>query len=174
MTAPISAEESERLRVLYQYEILDTIAEEAFDDLTRLAATMCGAEIATITFVDEHRQWFKSATGTERAQSPREVSFCAHTILKNEVMMVEDASKDERFASNALVTGDPKIRFYAGAPLVVKEGVALGALCVIGREPRSLSREQTDSLQALARQVVAQLELRRALNNLRRIEGAEA
>src|SRR5688572_12183674 len=131
MTALGSLQEQERLASLRQYEVLDSWPETEFDELTKLAAHLCAAPTALITFVDEDRQWFKSKIGFSANETPREWSFCAHTILQPDMMIVPDATKDPRFARNPLVTAVPKIRFYAGAPLVSSEGQALGTLCVI-------------------------------------------
>lgn len=170
MTAPIPTAEAERLRVLYQYEILDTIAERAFDDLTALASAICETPIATISLIDKDRQWFKSAVGLTATETPREVSFCAHAIAGSEIMQVRDATLDARFANNPFVTADPSIRFYAGAPLVTPERHAIGTLCVIDRVPRTLTPAQEQALEILSRQVVSMLEFRRALLNLTRLE----
>ena len=170
MRAPILDDEADRLRVLYQYEVRDTLAEQAFDELAELASTICGTPIATITMVDRDRQWFKSAVGLARGETAREISFCAHAIAGADVMQVPDAQLDERFASNPLVTGDPNIRFYAGAPLLTTERHAIGTICVIDRVPRALTPEQESALETLSRQVMAQLEFRRALQNLGRLD----
>jgi PAS domain S-box-containing protein len=160
--APTPRDESERLGALRGYEILDTDAERKFDDLTLLAKHICDTPIALLSFVDAERQWFKSKIGLTTSQTPRAVSFCGHAIMGEDVLVVPDAAADERFADNPLVTGSG-FRFYAGAPLLTPAGQALGTLCVIDRVPRELAPEQLDSLRALARQVVAQLELRRRL-----------
>ena len=170
MIAPLPPDEKERLEALRRYEMLDSAPEQDFDDITLLAAHICGTPIATITLVDESRQWFKSRIGVPGCETSREIAFCAHTILQKEVMVVTDAQADGRFAANPLVTGDPEIRFYAGAPLITPDGYVLGTLCVIDRVPRELSAEKKTALQALSRQVVAQLELRRSLRELRQSE----
>ena len=167
MIAPAPApREAERLAALRVYDILDTPDEQAYDDFTELAAQICESPISTITFVDETRQWFKSRVGLPGRGGPREYAFCAHAIVDNQFLMVPDATKDVRFNDNPLVLGDPDIRFYAGAPLVNPEGHGLGTLCVIDRKPRTLSDGQQRALQALARQLMALLELRRALRLL--------
>jgi GAF domain-containing protein len=170
MKAPLPQNEAERLRALRLFRILDTGSESAFDDLTRLAGVICDTPISLISLVDEDRQWFKSRVGLSVSQTSRDVAFCAHAVLHDEVLVVEDASLDPRFAANPLVTSDPSIRFYAGAPLVVSEGVALGTLCVIDRQPRQLTAAQLDALKILRRAVVTQLELRRALEDFRAME----
>ena len=166
MTASIPHNEKKRLKVLWQYEVLDTIPEEVFDDLTELAAKICEAPIALISLVDEKRQWFKSKVGISVNETLRDVSFCAHALNQTELFIVPDATQDTRFAQNPLVTSDPKIRFYAGAPLITPDGYALGTLCVLDKVPRDLRPEQRQALQILARHVVSQLELRRRTKQL--------
>jgi len=158
--------EKKRLKVLWQYEVLDTVPEEMFDDLTELAARICEAPIALISLVDEKRQWFKSKVGTSVKETSRDVSFCAHAIKQSGLFIVPDAAQDQRFADSVLVKSDPKIRFYAGAPLVTPDGYALGTLCVIDKVPRELHPDQKQALTILARHVVSQLELRRRSREL--------
>ncbi len=153
--------EATRLQALADYRILDSESEQAFDDLAALAADICNAPIALVTFVDSHRQWFKAKIGLAISETPRDQAFCAHTILQTEVLVVEDATLDDRFSRNPLVTSDPKIRFYAGAPLLTRDGFGLGSLCVIDRKPRQLSPAQLKSLKTLGRVAVAHLEFRR-------------
>jgi two-component system cell cycle sensor histidine kinase/response regulator CckA len=166
MTAPVKNHEIKRLKVLWQYDVLDTIPEEVFDDLTELAARICEAPIALISLVDEDRQWFKSKVGITVKETTRDISFCAHAIKQEELFIIPDATKDVRFANNPLVTSDPKIRFYAGAPLITPDGHALGTLCVIDKVPRELRIEQQQALRMLARHVMTQLELRRHAKDL--------
>jgi GAF domain-containing protein len=161
MTSQGSSSEKKRLKVLWEYEVLDTVPEEVFDDLTELAAKICDAPIALITLVDENRQWFKSKQGITVSETSRDISFCSHAIEQEELFIIPDTTKDKRFASNPLVTGAPKIRFYAGAPLISPDGYALGTLCVIDKIPRQLRPEQKQAMRVLARHVMGQLELRR-------------
>ncbi|HEY5912415.1 MAG TPA: GAF domain-containing protein [Verrucomicrobiae bacterium] len=153
--------EKKRLKVLWQYDVLDTVPEAVFDDLTELAASICEAPMALISLVDEKRQWFKSKVGTDLNQTEREISFCTHAIRQTGLFIVPDATKDGRFAGNPLVTGEAGLRFYAGAPLLTSDGYALGTLCVLDKVPRQLSTSQERALTILARHAVGLLEMRR-------------
>jgi GAF domain-containing protein len=166
MTAPVPENEKKRLKVLWQYDVLDTVPEEVFDDLTELAARICEAPIALISLVDEKRQWFKAKVGVSLSETSRDISYCAYAITQSDLFIVPDATKDKRFANNPMVTSEPKIRFYAGAPLITPDGHALGTLCVIDKVPRELRPDQKQALRILARHVVSQLELRRRSREL--------
>ncbi|MFY2763436.1 GGDEF domain-containing protein [Arenimonas sp. MALMAid1274] len=170
IVADPGADEAQRLAALRRYRILDTLPERAYDDIVRLASTLCGTPISTVTLIDAERQWFKASVGVEDRETSRDIAFCDHAIRQPEEMFVVDnASLDPRFADNPLVTGGPEIRFYAGMPLVDSDGAALGTVCVIDRKPRELTDEQRDGLRALARQVVALLELRRMNLDMQRL-----
>lgn len=167
MPTLIPENESSRLEALRHYDILDTLPEESYDDIVSLAAHICGTPVAAINFVDDERQWAKAQIGMDEAELSRDVSFCAHAILSpDKLMVVPEAQHDVRFADNPLVTGPAHLRFYAGAPLVTAAGDALGTLCVAAPVARTLSSEQEHALAALARQVMGQLELRRAVMRL--------
>jgi PAS domain S-box-containing protein len=166
--APIPANESGRLYALHQCKILDTSPDQALDDITQIAAHICGTPIALISLIDRDRQWFKSKVGLDMCQGPRDESFCAHTILESNALIVQDTLLDERFRDNPLVTSDPHIRFYAGVPLITLEGYGLGSLCVVDRVPKILTPEQLGALEALGRQILRQFELRRNLSDLER------
>lgn len=162
------AREAARLVELRRYHILDTPAEPVFDDLTRLAAQVCGTPIAVISFMDRDRQWFKSRHGMEDYEYPRDNTFCAQVICEDDLFIVRDSALDERFTASPAVVGREQARFYAGVPLRVPSGHALGALSVLDRRPRTLKPSQQEGLRALARQVVTQLELRRSIAELER------
>src|SRR2546428_4274334 len=167
MPYPVPASEAQRLRTLRAYKILDTKPEERFDELTQLAAIICGVPISLISVLDADRQWFKSRFGLDVEETPRAQAFCTHAIMQPEMFVVPDAAKDERFARNPLVTGDPHIRFYAGAPLATRDGHLLGTLCVMDRQPHTLTKEQKTALEILARHVIANIELRSDLQELK-------
>ncbi len=176
IAAPLPPDEARRLAALDNTRLLDTQAEQSFDDLTALAAEMLGVPIALVSLVDERRQWFKSHHGIDATETPRDWAFCAHAILGDELFEVPDAAEDARFRHNPLVTQDPHIRFYAGMPLRLSSGEALGTLCVIDRQPRRLDARQRDVLHRLARQAVqlidlhcSRLEQQRASRELRRL-----
>jgi serine/threonine-protein kinase len=161
---PIPDDEAKRLALLRACHIIYTPAEEAFDDLARLAAEICGTEIALITLVDSDYQWFKARVGVEQEGTSRDLSFCGHCINHQDPLVVEDTHKDARFVDNPLVTGEPRIRFYAGVPLLVEAGSAVGAISVADRVPRQITPRQMESLQRLARQIARELRLRRDLD----------
>jgi anti-sigma regulatory factor (Ser/Thr protein kinase) len=165
----VATNESERLAALRRYRILDTDPERAFDDLTLLASRICGTPIALITLIDADRQWVKSRVGLSTTETSRSVSFCAHAIEQADLFVVPDAQQDLTFRNNPSVTGDPHIRFYAGAPLITPDGHALGTLCVIDRVPRTLTPDQVEALQTLKRQAEMQLELRANLIELEEV-----
>jgi len=178
MSSPIPENEKARLEALHNYRILDTAPEQAYDDIVALAAFICGTPIAIMSLVDRDRQWFKSKVGLAADATPRDQAFCAYTILRPELLEVEDATNDERFQKNPLVLGEPGIRFYAGAPLLNTDGHSLGSVCVIDRKPHKLSADQKIALQRLARLVMKNLELRRisdqlatAVNNVKTLSG---
>jgi GAF domain-containing protein len=167
MTATMPSTETARLAALNRYAILDTEPEQSFDDLVVLASFVCRTPIATLSLVDDHRQWFKSKVGVEVRETPRDISFCAHAIQQQELFIVPDALEDPRFKDNPLVLGDPHIRFYAGAPLIDEDGYALGTLCVMDRQPRELDDTQKEALRSLRRLALSQIELRRNIQLLK-------
>ncbi|MCM2255215.1 MAG: GAF domain-containing protein [Vicinamibacteria bacterium] len=168
--APLHPREARRLDLLRLHRILDTGAEPVFDELTQLAAEICGTPIGLISLVDEDRQWFKSRVGITATETSRDIAFCAHAILGERVFTVADASRDPRFDDNPLVREEPKVRFYAGFPLAVEEGLPLGTLCVLDREPRQLTAAQELALERLGRMAVALLRMRRTALELEPLE----
>ncbi|NVJ49322.1 MAG: response regulator [Gammaproteobacteria bacterium] len=169
-SAPKHPQEQQRLSALHEYRILDTLPEQEYDDLTLLAANLLDVPIAVVSLVDEERQWFKSIQGLDVRETPRDVAFCAHAILEREIFTVNDATADGRFKDNPLVTAEPSIRFYAGAPLYSHDDLPLGTLCVIDTKPRTLTPQQEQLLAALSRQVTSLLELRRVIGAQERSE----
>lgn len=161
--ARIPKNEDERLKVLKKYSILDSLPEEEYDAITKIASSICDTPIALVFIIDEKRQWFKSNHGMETKETHRDLAFCAHSILNpNEIFEVEDATKDERFFDNPLTTDAPNVIFYAGAPLNTSEGYPLGTLCVIDNKPKKLNDTQKEALNLLANQVVRLFELRKS------------
>ncbi len=168
--ARLPPNETERLETLRSYEVLDTACESAFDNIAELTAQLTGCPIALVSLTDTERQWFKARYGSEAPEMPREHSFCAHAILDpDHVLVVADTRNDLRFADNPFVLGAPNVRFYAGAPLVTSDGAALGTLCVLDLEPRTMGREQRQVMMRLAETVMTTLELRRALAQVHRL-----
>jgi signal transduction histidine kinase len=159
--------ESERLKLLESYSILDTLPEIDFDNITAIASEICNTPISLVTLIDSKRQWFKSHHGLIVSETPREFAFCAHAINdNNDIFIIQDARKDARFNDNPLVTGDPHVIFYAGVPLVNDDNLPLGTLCVIDNKPKLLSQTQVQALKALANQVMNLLELRKTKTQL--------
>ncbi|MGA7156712.1 MAG: GAF domain-containing sensor histidine kinase [Acidobacteriaceae bacterium] len=158
--APIPQNEASRLATLRRYSILDSLSEPEFDDASALAASICGTPVSLVSLIDRDRQWFKAAHGTNLTETPRTQSFCAYTLLEPKTLIVRDAQTDPRFSDNPLVTGNPRIRFYAGSPIVAPNGQVLGTLCVIDTHPRDLTPTQISALEALSRQVMALIESR--------------
>ncbi|BAZ50894.1 two-component sensor histidine kinase [Nostoc sp. NIES-4103] len=168
MKAEFNNDEAGRLEALRQYQILDTEPEEAYDNLAKLAAFICGTSIALVNFIDENRQWFKAKLGIDVPEMPRNVGFSYLCQEKQGFVVVPDTLADEKFAKNPVVTSYPYVRFYAGVPLITPEGDMVGTLCVLDQVPRELNQKQVEALVALSRQVISQLELRRNLAQVSR------
>ena len=165
-------QEAARLAALREYGVLDTLPEPVYDDIAFLASYICGTPIALVSLVDEDRQWFKAKVGIDIDETSRDVAFCAHAILRPDALfVVDDTLEDPRFATNPLVREEPKIRFYAGAPLNSPNGMPLGTLCAMDTVPRRLSPDQARALEALSREVVVHLELRRLIADLSTMTG---
>lgn len=167
VTPLLPTDELERLEALRRYGAFGLLRAAAFDDIARLAAFICETPISLITLIDTNRQWFLSQTGINACETSREASFCAHALIGTEMLVVEDAQTDARFTHNAMVIGEPFIRFYAGAPLLTPDGYALGTLCVVDTIPRTLTSAQKDALRSLSRLVMTQLEVTRMKRELR-------
>ena len=157
--APLPHNEALRLQDLYSYQLLDTPSESDFDELVELASRICNCPISLITLLDKDRQWFKAKKGINADGTSRDEAFCSHAILQDEVMIVKDATKDERFFDNPFVIGDPNVRFYAGAPIVSRSGHKLGTICLIDSKPKSFTKEEEALLQLLAKQASRLLEI---------------
>lgn len=171
ITAPLHPHEDDRITSLKSYDILDSLPEKDYDDITRLASEICQTPVSLISLIDDKRQWFKSAHGLDVKETPRDFAFCAHGILNpNEIFIVPDSRKDIRFADNPLVKNDPHVIFYAGVPLVNKDGYPLGSLCVIDTATKELSESQLNALKYLGKQVVTLLELRKANKTLQTLK----
>ncbi len=165
MKAGLIAREEMRLALLRGYNILDTAAEDDFEDVAKLASEICNAPVALISMVEDERQWFKARIGFEPTQTTLDKSICAHAIVSDDFLEIPDMQKDDRTVDNPLVTGDDKVRFYAGALLKGDDGLPLGTLCVLDTVPRELTDFQKRTLKVLAKQVMRQIELRRALTD---------
>jgi response regulator RpfG family c-di-GMP phosphodiesterase len=173
MNAPLPLNESERLRALHEYHIMDTPPEPSFDHLTRLAARHFNVPVALVTFMDEERQWFKSCVGTDLRENSRDLSFCSYTLLSDQVMVVPNATTDPRFRDNPMVTGPTGVRAYAGAPLRTADGLNLGSFCIIDTRPRRFNSAQKKMLEDLSTIAVDELELRQRANSYRDREHAK-
>jgi len=165
MKAALHPRQSDRLKALYSYETLDTDPEKDFDDIVQLASSICGTSISLVSLVDADRQWFKASVGLAMSETPIEIALCSHAILENEFIEIEDTLKDTRTVDNPLCNSDPGLRFYAGALLKTPDGLPIGTLCVLDHQPRTLTPLQRDAIKVLARQVMVQLEMRKAIGS---------
>ena len=165
--SPIPSDEPERLEALRRYGAFGLLRSEAFDDIARLASFICQTPLSMISLIDSNRQWFLAKTGIDACETSREASFCAHALVGTTMLVVEDTHVDARFSRNIMVTGEPFIRFYAGAPLLTTDGYALGTLCVVDYIPRTLLAEQMEALRSLSRLVMTQLEASRLKREMR-------
>jgi len=169
-SAPLPENENERLALLNELDILDTLEEQSYDDLTKVAAVICDSPIALISLIDEERQWFKSHHGLDARETPRSEAFCSHAILQDSIFQIPDSAQDDRFHDNPLATGAPHVKFYAGTPLKLRDNLRVGTLCVIDSKAKNLSEAQLEALSALGRQVEAQLELRLKIKELKALD----
>ena len=142
----LPANENQRLAALHELDILDTIEEQAYDDLTDIASNICNTPVSLVSLIDTDRQWFKSHHGLDARETPRDFAFCAHAINSNDLFIIEDADKDKRFHDNPLVTDEPFVKFYAGAPLILDNNIRIGTLCVIDHQPRKINESQRMAL----------------------------
>lgn len=171
LVAPLLENEADRLESLKSYDILDSMSETDYDEITELASQLCGTKVSLISLIDDKRQWFKSAFGTQMKETPRDFAFCTHTMQNaNEILIVPDSRLDVRFADNPLVTNEPHVIFYAGMPLVNKDGYAMGSLCVLDSEPKLLNAAQMHALKILANQVIKLFEARKSINMYKRVQ----
>ncbi|MEO9530938.1 MAG: GAF domain-containing protein [Crocinitomicaceae bacterium] len=166
LNLPVPNNENERLKALYYYDILDSEEEEQFNNLTELIAEICQVPIALVSFLEEERQWFKSKVGTDQTEAVRETSFCQYCIMEEKVMEVPDATKDKRFSNNPLVVNDPNLTFYAGYPLVDKDGFAIGTLCVYDVKPNKLNNSQLKALEILSKEVMLAIESKKTITQI--------
>lgn len=173
ISAPFPDNEEERQHWLDRLRIVGTVEEQAYDDIALLAAQICDTPIALVSLIDHTRQWFKAHHGLDARETPRAQAFCAHAILSDDVFVVEDSDRDKRFHDNPLATGQPYVKFYAGAPLILRDGIRLGTLCVIDDHARRISSQQQRALEALARQVISQMELRLRVQTLEQLDAAK-
>lgn len=159
--APIPSYEKERLKTLRDYQILDTCADEYLDEITKLASQLTNSPIALISLVDENRQWFKSKQGIDASETPRDISYCGHAVLQDDIFIVENAEKDERFCDNPLFLNSPHVTFYAGVPLKAPNGHNIGTICVIDNKPKQLDESNQKILKNLAKQIILFFELKK-------------